>query len=121
MVQNRNHKTYGDAGEDLATQFLVQERYRILCRNFRCRHGEIDIIAESDGYLCFIEVKRRKNTVSGHPFEAISINKIRHICRTALYYLHCNGLPDSTAVRFDVISVVGEEVSLIKDAFSFQC
>ena len=58
MVQNRNHKTYGDAGEDLATQFLVQERYRILCRNFRCRHGEIDIIAESDGYLCFIEVKK---------------------------------------------------------------
>lgn len=121
MIQNRNHKTYGDAGEELAVQFLVQEGYRILCRNFRSRHGEIDIVAIADGYLCFVEVKRRKNTASGHPFEAIGVSKIRRICNTALYYLQCHRLSDTTAVRFDVISIVGEEVSLIKDAFSFQC
>ena len=119
MVQNKYKKTYGDDGENLAVAYLEQKGYQIVARNFRCRQGEIDIIAKDGMYLCFIEVKRRKNTTSGHPTEAISPNKIRHICKSALYYLQSSHLPESTAVRFDVIAIVGEEVSLLRDAFSF--
>lgn len=119
MEQNKYKKIYGNDGEGLAVSYLEQEGYQILARNFRCRQGEIDIIAHNGSYLCFIEVKRRKNTTSGHPLEAISPNKIRRICKTALYYLQSSHLPESTAMRFDVISIIGEEVSLLRDAFSF--
>ena len=119
MEESRYKKSYGDDGENLAVLYLEKEGYRILNKNFRCRQGEIDIIAMEENYLCFIEVKRRKGTASGHPLEAISPNKIRHICKAALYYLQFSHLPESTAVRFDVISIVGEEVSLLRDAFSF--
>ena len=116
-----NYET-GQKGEEIAVNYLIKQGYKILDRNWHySKNAEIDIIAEKKDCIIFVEVKTRKSLNYGHPFEAISINKIRHICRTALYYLHCNGLPDSTAVRFDVISIVGEEVSLIKDAFSFQC
>lgn len=119
LEQNRYKKTYGDDGESLAVSYLVKEGYQIIARNFRCRQGEIDIVAKDENYLCFIEVKRRKGTSSGHPLEAISPNKIRHICKAALYYLQSAHLPESTAVRFDVVAIIGEEVSLIRDAFSF--
>lgn len=119
MEQNKYKKTYGDDGEQLAVSYLEHEGYQILTRNFRCRQGEIDIIAREGKYLCFIEVKRRKGPAAGHPLEAINPNKIRHICKTALYYLQISHLPESTAVRFDAISIVGKEVSLLRDAFSF--
>lgn len=121
MKQKTNSKAYGNDGEILAVQFLEREGYQILQRNFRCKLGEIDIVARSEGYLCFIEVKRRKNMASGHPFEAISIHKIKRICKTALVYLRFHQLPNTTPIRFDVISIIGEEVSVLKDAFSFQC
>lgn len=121
MVLNQKRKAYGTDGEELAVQFLMQNEYRILHKNFRCKQGEIDIIAKSDGYLCFIEVKRRKNLSAGHPFEAINTKKMKRICNTALYYLRCHNLSDLTPVRFDVVSIIGEEVTLLKDAFSFIC
>lgn len=104
----------------MAVSSLKEAGYQILERNFRCRQGEIDIIAREGSYLCFVEVKRRRNTLSGHPYEAISPVKIRRICRTALFYLNLHQMSSATAVRFDVISVIGNEVSLLRDAFSFQ-
>lgn len=120
MEQKRYKKSYGDKGEEIAAAYLEQAGYRIVWKNFRCRQGEIDIIAKEQQYLCFIEVKRRKNITSGHPFEAINPSKIKRICKTALFYLQTQHLPDTTPVRFDVISIVGDEVSLLRDAFSFQ-
>lgn len=119
MERNRYKKAYGDAGEDFAVEYLKNAGYQILERNFRCRQGEIDIIAKENRYLCFIEVKRRKNTATGHPLESIHKKKIHSICRTALYYLQSHSITDSTPVRFDVISVVCEDVLLLRDAFSF--
>ncbi len=120
MEQKRYKKSYGDKGEELAAAYLEHAGYQIVMKNFRCRQGEIDIIAREKHYLCFIEVKRRKDISSGHPFEAISPVKIKRICKTALFYLQTHYLSDATPVRFDVISIVGEEVSLLRDAFSFQ-
>ena len=120
MEKTRYKKSYGDKGEKLAALYLEQAGYRIMEKNFRCRQGEIDIIAREKQYLCFIEVKRRKDITSGHPFETINPWKIKRICKTALFYLQTHHLSDATPVRFDVISIVGEEVSLLRDAFSFQ-
>ena len=111
----------GEYGEILAARYLRKHGYIIVEGNYHCKFGEIDIVARSEGYLCFIEVKRRKNMASGHPFEAISIHKIKRICKTALVYLRFHQLPNTTPIRFDVISIIGEEVSVLKDAFSFQC
>lgn len=121
MLTEQKHKSYGTDGEELAVQFLLQNEYHILDKNFRCKKGEIDIIAQSDGYLCFIEVKRRKSLSAGHPLEAINTQKIKRICSTALHYLRYRNLPDLTPIRFDVVSIIGEDVTLIKNAFSFIC
>ncbi len=120
MEENITKKTYGNNGEELAVSYLEQAGYRVLERNFRCRQGEIDIVAKEGNYLCFIEVKRRKNVAVGHPYEAIGPVKIQRICRTALFYLQSHHLPETTPVRFDVTAVIGTEVSLLRDAFSFQ-
>lgn len=113
------NKSYGNAGEERAVAFLKEEGYQILQRNFRCRQGEIDIVAMDKEYLCFVEVKRRRTPTSGHPFEAISPAKIRHICKTALVYLNMHRLSQDTAIRFDVVAILEEEISLLKNAFPF--
>ena len=119
-MKSVNNKAYGGDGELIAVKYLEQTGFRIINKNFRCRMGEIDIIAQEGNYLCFVEVKRRKTVTSGHPLEAIHPVKIQRICKTALFYMHTNRIPESTAVRFDVISVIDNEVSLLRDAFSFQ-
>jgi len=119
-LQNGYKKNYGNTGEDIAEKYLEQNGYHILERNFRCRQGEIDIVARESSYLCFIEVKRRKDTSAGHPFESISEKKIQRICKTALYYIKSHFVTETTPVRFDVISIIDEEVSLLRDAFSFR-
>ena len=121
MEKTRYKKVYGDKGEELAALYLEQAGYRIMEKNFRCRQGEIDIIAREKQYLCFIEVKRRKSLSAGHPLEAINTQKIKRICSTALHYLRYRNLPDLTPIRFDVVSIIGEDVTLIKNAFSFIC
>ena len=117
--KNRYKKDYGDSGEQLAKVALKEQGYVILEQNFRCRQGEVDLIAQEGKYLCFIEVKKRRNLQSGFPQEAVTPTKIRHICRTALYYLSIHRLPESTPVRFDVVVIVDEKVEIIRNAFSY--
>jgi putative endonuclease len=97
--------TFGQAGEDLAAAFLKRKGYKILVRNYRQKFGEIDIIASSEGTLVFVEVKTRKNTAFGTPFEAVTEKKQRQIGRVAQDYLGKNDLFDKPA-RFDVVSVL---------------
>lgn len=86
-------------------------------RNFYCQGGEIDIIAKEDGYLVFIEVKYRSSTRMGYPEDAIRPYKMHRIIQSARQYLYKKGYPMDTAVRFDVVVILGKEVSLIKNAF----
>lgn len=67
----------------------------------------------------FIEVKYRKNSAKGHPLEAISYAKQKNISRSALYYIEKNGL-SNIPVRFDVVGILGNEISVIQNAFDFR-
>ena len=112
-----NKREVGSIFEQKAADYLIQNGYKILTRNFRCKIGEIDLIATSEGYLCFIEVKYRSNTHTGLPGEAINFRKILKINRTAEYYLLTHKLPQDTPCRFDVVIILENEISLIKNAF----
>ncbi len=67
-----NKKSIGQKGEEIACKALEKEWYRIVERNFRCRQGEIDIIAEEKGVICFIEVKARFSENFGLPEEVVT-------------------------------------------------
>lgn len=94
----------GKYGEDVAVRFLEQKGYRIIDRNFSCRQGELDIIAENNEYLVFIEVKTRSNFMYGKPGEAVGNEKQKHMFKVAKYYLHIHNW-EKRYVRFDVIEV----------------
>ena len=75
-----------------AAAYLKKKGYRILEANFRCRFGEIDLIARDGAYLVFIEVKYRSSLKDGDSLEAVNRGKQRKIIRVAEYYLlHASG------------------------------
>lgn len=113
----------GNSGEEIATNFLETAGYRIVTRNYRCRLGEIDIIARDGRTLVFIEVKTRKNMNFGPPAAAVTLKKQRQISRTAQWYLTEHGLFDIPA-RFDVVSIMAEpngrhQIEHLPGAFEF--
>ena len=80
----------------------------------------LDLIAKKDGYLVFVEVKYRSTAGSGHPLEAVSISKQKKICKAALFYMNLNKIsPDNTSIRFDVIGILGDEITHIENAFDY--
>ena len=81
-------KEKGRLGEELAALMLEEQAYEILFRNYRCRFGEIDIIARKKGILVFIEVKTRCGNGFGEPAEAVTRSKQQKIRQTALYFMN---------------------------------
>lgn len=114
----QNKRTIGTEHERIAGTYLEQQGYEILSYNFYTRVGEIDIIAKHKEYLVFVEVKYRKNASSGHPLEAVSIQKQKKISKCAMYYMKAQGV-EYMPVRFDVVGILGEEITLIQNAFEF--
>lgn len=117
--ESLNKRAIGTAYEKQAGEYLIQQGYEIVEYNFRCRQGEIDIIARDGEYLVFAEVKYRKNTGSGSPLEAVNVKKQQIISRVASYYCLTHGLGESTPCRFDVVAILGDEISLIRNAFEY--
>ncbi|MCR5205507.1 MAG: YraN family protein [Lachnospiraceae bacterium] len=112
-----NKRQVGSEHEQEAEEYLKKSGYKIIKKNFFCKAGEIDIIAEDDGYLCFIEVKYRDSAENGFPEEAVDMRKIRRITRSAVFYLTRYGIPEDFPIRFDVVSILGNEIKVIKNAF----
>lgn len=110
----------GSKYENVAAKFLESQGYHILKQNYRCRQGEIDIIAREGKYLCFIEVKYRKNLNCGTPLEAVTPAKQKKISRTALYYLFENGYGEEIPCRFDVVGITSNQIELVQNAFYYQ-
>lgn len=79
--------SFGKHGEDLACWYLKKLGYKILERNYRIRGGEIDIVAKDGDYLVFVEVKARYSHEYGLPSESITPWKIKHLLKTAQFYL----------------------------------
>ena len=94
----------GKEGEEIATKYLNSSGYKILTRNFRGSHGEIDIIAKERNQIIFVEVKARTNLKYGRPAEAVTKTKQVHIEKTAKYYIYKNKL-EHKEIRFDVVEV----------------
>ncbi len=99
-----NLKGLGAAGEQLAAEFLKEKGYRIRERNFRVSMGELDIIAEKDGRIIFVEVKTRRNLNCGTPAESVSYYKQKKIIQVAQIFLRQRRL-EGCSCRFDVIEV----------------
>ncbi len=95
----------GKIGEEIVAVYLKKIGYTILIKNYRCKLGEIDIIARDGTFLVFIEVKTRSGLGYGFPAAAVDARKQRQISRAAQCYLAEQRLFDSPA-RFDVISVL---------------
>lgn len=103
----------GCFGEDFAEQVLKLDHYRIVARNYRCKEGEIDIIAEKDDELFFIEVKTRRNQAFGTPAEAVDWKKQQHLRKAARQYL----AETKNYHRFYSFQVMEIGVTQIKQAF----
>ncbi len=113
------HLTLGKLGEDVAVQYLMEQGYEILERNWRNVHKEIDIIAKEGGELVIVEVKTRKSDEYGQPDLAVTSRKQHLLVAAANAYLFKNGLDVNT--RFDIVSILMKEegpvIDHIKDAF----
>jgi putative endonuclease len=94
----------GQAGEDLACAFLRERGFQVVERNFRCRTGEIDIVARDGGTVVFVEVKERTSASHGTAVEAVTAGKRARIARAARFYAARNGLLESS-LRFDVVAI----------------
>ncbi len=114
-----NSRRIGADHESIAVRYLKENGYTILKRNYRVRCGEIDIIAQRDGYIVFIEVKYRSNTHTGTPGESVDHRKQRQISKVAMYYLNQYGYGIDTAVRFDVITMTGDKIVHIENAYDY--
>jgi len=101
---NLKKRLLGCKGEDLAVEFLKENKYKILDRNFRTKYGEIDIVAKEGKVVCFVEVKTRTSDKFGVGLEAVDASKQGRIVKSAIVYIEENSL-DDCAVRFDVVSV----------------
>ena len=119
----RDNKSFGRAGESRAVDFLDRKGYEIIAQNYRCRFGEIDIVASEGDVLCFIEVKTRSSVRYGSPCQAVDRQKVLHIKRCAWSFLHQQGYiqhrdklvkrDDRTrsfsAMRIEIIEVIYNE------------
>jgi putative endonuclease len=94
----------GAPGESLACRHLAAKGFAILARNYRCRSGEVDVIARHGEATVFVEVKERHGASHGAGCDSVTFGKRRRIVRAARLYAASHGL-DETPMRFDVVSI----------------
>lgn len=110
----------GREKEKSAVLYLIKDGYKILETNFFTSFGEIDIIAEKNSEIIFVEVKYRSSLKYGYPVEAVDSRKQKKIYDSALYYIYLKKLSSDINFRFDVISIIGSEIEHYKNAFGGQ-
>lgn len=103
LARLRPHRA-GAAGEDLACRHLEGQGFVILARNYRCRSGEVDVVARDGEATVFVEVKERSGESHGQGFESVTSGKRRRIVRAARIFAAAHGLSERP-LRFDVISI----------------
>ena len=115
-----SHNKKGKEGEDRAAKYLSESGYKIIRRNWRYKHKEIDILAYHDNKLIVVEVKTRSTADFGDPSEAVTIRKQRYLIEAAEAYL--NTIDEEPEVRFDIVSIIDENgrmaIEHIEDAFN---
>ena len=122
-MSGQENRLLGRWGEGLAAEYLRKKGYILLAANWRCRFGEIDLIAADREYLCFVEVKLRKGTGFGRPAAFVDGRKQEKLRATAQLYLSEH--PTALQPRFDVVEIFSPqgmdtarpEVIHLEDAF----
>jgi putative endonuclease len=99
-----DHIKTGSKGEQLATDFLENNGYKILEKNWRSGRYEIDIIAEEKNILVFVEVKTRTTDYYGYPEESVNKTKQDHILQAAEDYVIQHNI--NKEIRFDIVSII---------------
>lgn len=112
-------QTFGKRGEAMAEIELRQKGYKILERNYRHGKSEIDLIAEGERLLIFIEVKTRSSSSFGYPEDFVSKSQQQAIIRAANHYVEESGWKGD--IRFDIVAIVVKQTTIqiehLKDAF----
>ena len=113
-------QAFGELGERIAERWLRRQGWRIVQRRFRSGHRDIDLVAERDGLVAFVEVKARRGQRFGDPVEAVNWKKQRELGRSARVWIDRHGRSPE-AYRFDVIGVLvaGKRVRIrhVENAF----
>ena len=112
-------KAIGNKGEQIAADFISENGYKILARNWICNHKEVDIIAQKDNKIVFVEVKTRNFAFTENPSETVNFKKQKMLVEAANSYISRYNI--DLEARFDVVIVVlknsGQEVCVIENAF----
>jgi putative endonuclease len=111
--------SFRDKGEELAASYLEKKGYKILASNFNGKGFEIDLITRKGAIIAFVEVKRRKSSDFMSPLSSIDRKRKDHIIKGAKYFLLSNDLYGKCDVRFDIVTVIGDENNIehYEDAF----
>lgn len=116
-----SHNELGKKGEQLAVNFLVENGYDIVERNYRFNKAEVDIIAQKEDVLAIIEVKTRSTADFGNPQDFVKPKQIKNLVKAVDEYVTVNSL--NVEVRFDIIAIVKEKkefkIEHLEDAFFF--
>jgi len=113
--------TRGQAAETAAEAFLLSQGLRSVCRNFRCKLGEIDLIMQDQQTLVFVEVRLRSNQRFAQAAESVTWRKQQKILRAAQFYLQQSRMTDRCPCRFDVICLSHQQAQpeWIRNAFGY--
>lgn len=107
----------GAWGEDRVAQWYAERGLTVVARNWRCGRGELDLVVTGPGTIVFCEVKTRRGTSHGSPFDAVTHDKQRRIRRLALQYLDAHPQHRAPILRFDVAGVTRAGVEVLEAAF----
>ncbi len=117
MIIMNNNQVFGLKGETLACKKLKKMGYKIIERNYKCKLGELDIIAMHKGVLVFVEVKSRTSLLFGRPCLAVDEYKQQKLIKLAQYYINTTE-QYNILCRFDVVEVLDDSVNVIQNAFT---
>jgi putative endonuclease len=106
----------GASSEDRAASLLLRSGMRIVERNYRCKVGELDIVALDGSTLVFVEVRSRQSTTYGSALEAVGWHKRRKVSRVAQQYIGARA-PRFETARFDVVAITGDQIVHVRDAW----
>ncbi len=115
-----HNQRFGELGERIAARWLTRKGWRIVYRRFRNGRRDIDLVAQRDALVAFVEVKARKGAEFGDPVEAVHHRKQRELARSAKVWIDRHGRAEES-YRFDVVGILvdGERVRVkhVEDAF----
>ena len=105
---SKSSNAFGELGERIAARYLERSGWRILSRRFRCGHRDIDLVAQRDDLIAFVEVKARSEEAFGDPVQAVNPRKQRELTKSAQTWIDRHGR-SGEIYRFDVVGILMKE------------